>query len=153
MSIILIKYSLLNFFFIKQIILHLKCSVSSTVPKFEHCHYIRWAILHTIATFLYLQFQLLMNNPNLARQWSVITYNMKLTRNHYPVRYKRESFFSADNDSHLRKVSENETRMYNLCTLNGKELDMGHNSSPNSELSYWCHVTVYPQRLHTKIKI
>jgi len=67
----------------------------------------------------------------------VITYNMKLTRNHYPVRYKRESFFSADNDSHLRKVSENETRMYNLCTLNGKELDMGHNSSPNSELSYY----------------
>jgi hypothetical protein len=29
------------FFFIKQVILHLKCSVSSTVTKFEHCHYIR----------------------------------------------------------------------------------------------------------------
>jgi hypothetical protein len=27
--------------------------------------------------------------------------------------------------------------MYTLCTLNGKELDTGHNSSPNSELSYW----------------
>jgi hypothetical protein len=26
------------------------------------------AILHNIAKFLYLQFQLLMNNPNLARQ-------------------------------------------------------------------------------------
>ena len=60
---------------------------------------------------------------------------MKLTRNHYPVRYKRESFLSADNDSylyttkgdsHLKKVSENETRMYNLCILNGKELDTGH---------------------------
>jgi hypothetical protein len=25
----------------KQVILHLKCSVSSTVTKFEHCHYIR----------------------------------------------------------------------------------------------------------------
>ena len=70
---------------------------------------------------------------------------MKLTRNHYPVRYKRESFLSADNDiylyttkggRHLTKVSENETWMYNLCTLNGKELDTGHNSSPNSELSY-----------------
>ena len=69
---------------------------------------------------------------------------MKITCNHYPVRYKRESFFSADNDSyvvtkggsHLKKVSENETRMYTLCTLNGKELDTGHNSSPNSELSY-----------------
>jgi hypothetical protein len=66
---------------------------------------------------------------------------MKLTRNHYPVRYKRENKFSADNDSYkggsyLKKVSENETRMYTLCTLNGKELDTGHNSSPNSELSY-----------------
>jgi hypothetical protein len=39
--------------------------------------------------------------------------------------------------SHLKKVSENETRMYTLCTLNGKELDRGHNSSPNSELSYF----------------
>ena len=29
------------FFFINQVILHLKCSVSSTVTKFEHCHYIR----------------------------------------------------------------------------------------------------------------
>jgi hypothetical protein len=47
-------------------------------------------ILHNIAKFLYLQLQLLMNNPNLARQWSVITQNMKLTRNHYPVSYKRE---------------------------------------------------------------
>ena len=28
-------------FFIKQVSLHLKCSVSSTVTKFEHCHYIR----------------------------------------------------------------------------------------------------------------
>jgi hypothetical protein len=67
---------------------------------------------------------------------------MKLTRNHYPVRYKRASFFSADNDSymdgsHLKKVSANETRMYTLCTLNGKELDTGHSSSPNSELSYF----------------
>jgi hypothetical protein len=68
---------------------------------------------------------------------------MKLTLNHYPVRYKREFFFSADNDSylyttkggsHLKKVSENETWMYNLCTLNGKELDTVHDSSPNSEL-------------------
>jgi hypothetical protein len=25
---------------------------------------------------------------------------MKLTHNHYPVRYKRESFFSVDNGSH-----------------------------------------------------
>ena len=41
MSIIFIKYSLLNFIFIKQVNLHLKCSVSSTVTKFEHCHYIR----------------------------------------------------------------------------------------------------------------
>ena len=39
--------------------------------------------------------------------------------------------------SHLKKVSENETWMYTLCTLNGKELDTGHNSSPNSALSYW----------------
>jgi hypothetical protein len=70
---------------------------------------------------------------------------MKLTRNHYPVRNKRERFFSADNDSyvvtkggsHLKKVSENETPMYTLCTLNGKELDTGHSSSPNSELSYY----------------
>jgi hypothetical protein len=31
------------------------------------------AILHNIAKFLYLQFQLLMNNPNLARQLSAIT--------------------------------------------------------------------------------
>jgi hypothetical protein len=28
--------------------------------------------------------------------------------------------------SHLKKVSENETRMYTLCTINGKELDTGH---------------------------
>ena len=69
---------------------------------------------------------------------------MKLTRNHYPVRYKSEVFSSADNHSyvvakggnHLKKVSENETRMYTLCTLNGKEIDTGHISSPNSELSY-----------------
>jgi hypothetical protein len=39
--------------------------------------------------------------------------------------------------SHLKKVSENETRMYTFCTLNSKELDMGHNSAPNSELSYY----------------
>jgi hypothetical protein len=38
-----------------------------------------------------------------------------------------------------KKVSENETRMYTLCTFNGKELDTGHNSSPNSELSY-CNI-------------
>jgi hypothetical protein len=71
---------------------------------------------------------------------------MKLTRNHYPVRYNREIFYSADNDSylyttkggsHLKKVSENETRMYNLCTLSGKELDTGHSSTLNSELSYY----------------
>jgi len=53
--------------------------------------------------------------------------------------------------SHLKKVSENETRMYTLCTLNGKELDTGHISSPNSELSY-CTVTynysVSPLKLH-----
>ena len=29
---------------------------------------------------------------------------MKLTQNHYPVRYKRESFFSVDNDSYLYKT-------------------------------------------------
>jgi hypothetical protein len=34
--------------------------------------------------------------------------------------------------NHLKKVSENETRMYTLCTINGKELDTGH----YSELSY-----------------
>jgi hypothetical protein len=68
MSIIFIKYSLLNFFFIKQVILHLKYSVSSTVTKFEHCTSDA-AIPHNIAKFLYQQFQLLMNNPNLARQW------------------------------------------------------------------------------------
>ena len=35
MSIIHIKYSLFNIlFYIKQVILHLKCSVSSTVTKF-----------------------------------------------------------------------------------------------------------------------
>jgi hypothetical protein len=49
-------------------------------------------------------------------------------------------YLSADDSSmggsHHKKVSENETRMYTLCTLNGKELDTGHNSSPNSELSY-----------------
>jgi hypothetical protein len=28
---------------------------------------------------------------------------MKFTRNYYPVRYKRESFFSADNDSYLQQ--------------------------------------------------
>ena len=69
---------------------------------------------------------------------------MKLTRNHYPVRYKSEKHFSADRDSyvvtkggiHLTKVSENETWMYTLCTLNGKELDTGNKSSPNFELSY-----------------
>ena len=64
---------------------------------------------------------------------------MNITRNHYPVRYTRGHFLSAYNDSylhttkggsHLKKVSENEIRMYNLCTLNGKELDTGHNSSP-----------------------
>jgi hypothetical protein len=27
----------------------------------------------------------------------------------------------------ILKVSENETQMYTLCTLNGKELDTGHN--------------------------
>jgi hypothetical protein len=26
-----------------------------------------------------------------------------LTRNHYPVKYKRESFFPADNDSYLQQ--------------------------------------------------
>ena len=71
---------------------------------------------------------------------------MTLTRNLYPVRYKRECFSPADKDSylyttkgdsHLKKVSENETRMYNLCTLSGKELDTGHISSLNSELSYY----------------
>jgi hypothetical protein len=61
--------------------------------------------------------------------------------------YKRGSFLSADNDSysyttkggsHLKKVSENEIRMYNLCTPNGKELDTGHNSSPtpNCRIKY-----------------
>ena len=40
MSIISIKYSLFTSL-IKQVILHLKSSVSSTVTKFEHCHYIR----------------------------------------------------------------------------------------------------------------
>ena len=69
---------------------------------------------------------------------------MKLTRNHYPVRYRRESFSLlimtaiciTKGSSLLKKVSENEIRMYTLCTLNGKELDTGHSSSPNSELSY-----------------
>ena len=32
-------------FFKKQVILHLKCSVSSTVTKFEHCHYIRYCTI------------------------------------------------------------------------------------------------------------
>ena len=41
----------------------------------------------------------------------------------------------------LKKCQKNETRMYNLCTLNGKELDTGHNSSPNTELSYWTPIT------------
>ena len=103
MSIIFIKYSLLNFIFIKQVILHLKCSVSSTVTNLNIVITSDAAILHNIAKFLYLELQLLMNNPNLARQCSVITQNMKLTRNHYSVRYKRESFFSADNDSYLQQ--------------------------------------------------
>ena len=62
---------------------------------------------------------------------------MKLTRNHYPVMYKRESFYLLIMTAILKKVSENETRMCNLCTLNGKKLDTGHNSSPNSELLHW----------------
>ena len=41
--------------------------------------------------------------------------------------------------SHLKKVSENETRMYTLCTLNGKELNTGYNSSPNSEHPFIYH--------------
>ena len=34
----------------------------------------------------------------------MITKNMKLTHNHYPVRYKRESLFSVDNDRFLYKT-------------------------------------------------
>ena len=47
--------------------------------------------------------------------------------------------------SHLKKVSENETQMYTLCTLNGKELDMGHDSSPNSKLSYCTSLYTHAQ--------
>ena len=46
-------------------------------------------------------------------------------------------------------MSENETRMYTLCTLNGKELDTGHNSSPNSELWY-CFI-IFQDYLNIKI--
>ena len=34
----------------------------------------------------------------------MITKNMKLTHDHYPVRYKRERVFSVDNDSYLYKT-------------------------------------------------
>jgi hypothetical protein len=61
---------------------------------------------------------------------------MKLTRNHYPVRYKRESFFPADNNSyvvtnggsHLKKVSENETRrqIHNMTPTTLQMLSMYH---------------------------
>ena len=34
-----------SFFLIKLVILHLKCSVSSTVTKYEHCHCIRYCTI------------------------------------------------------------------------------------------------------------
>ena len=72
---------------------------------------------------------------------------MKITRNHYLVRYKRENNFSADNDNYLSQRAEAILKKcpkmrpgYTLCTLSGKELNTGHNSSPNSELSYCIHI-------------
>ena len=57
--------------------------------------------------------------------------------------------FVAKGGSHLKKVSENETRMYTLCILNGKKLDTGHSSSPNSELWY-CFI-IFQDYLNIKI--
>jgi hypothetical protein len=73
----------------------------------------------------------------------VCCFPVGMRRQSATIRQRRYAeYWKKKNDSYngrqpSKKVSENETRVYTLYTLNGKELDTGHNSSPNSELSYW----------------
>jgi hypothetical protein len=49
-----------------------------------------------------------------------------------------EGIFPVSGGSHLKKCPKMRPGCTPYGLFNGKELDTGHNSSPNSELSYCC---------------